>query len=81
MGMQAHTTIEEIESAGFKVIPVANDANARMVVDKDNCELWYFNCSDNALDTALWFDIGQRSPFAMQKIDWMIRNRICFSCN
>ena len=81
MGMQAHTTIEEIESAGFKVISVAGDANTRMVIDKDNCELWYFNCSDNILDNGLWFDIGQLSPSAVQKLHWMIRNRICFSCS
>ena len=81
MGMQVHTTIEEIESAGFKVILSKQDVFSKIILDKDNCELWHFNCSDNALDNGLWFDIGQLSPSAVQKLHWMIRNRICFSCS
>lgn len=81
MGMQCHTTIDEVESAGFKVIATGSDAWARIILDKDGSELWHLNCSDNVLDNSLWFDIGQLSPSAIQKLHWLIRNRICFSCS
>ena len=81
MGMQVHTTIDEIESAGFTVIPSSEDGFSKLVLHKDGSELWHFNCSDNQLDRSLWFDIGQLSPLSVQKLHWMIRNRICFYCS
>lgn len=82
MGMQCHFDIQEVRDLGYECVTPHYDANCMLVTAKGSTSpLYYFNCSDNVMDTQVWFDIGSMSETAMEKLKWLIANRICFTCS
>lgn len=77
MGMQCFLKLTDIEEAGFTV---KRDGYAA-IVEINGEPHWYFNCSDNLVNQDAWFDIGKLQPAAIDKLHWLIRNRICFQCS
>jgi hypothetical protein len=79
MGMQCHFSFEEIEYAGFKVERLADSI---IVHNKHNQKpMYYFSCTENLVDKSSWFDVGQLRPLAIEKLHWLITNRIPFTCS
>jgi len=81
MGMQCHFNVSDIPSdvAVTKDFECIDDDGLDYYIIVHNHKLYHFS-TDSEHESA-WFDIGSRSDSAMDKIQWLIKNRICFNCS
>lgn len=75
MGMQCHFNIKELPDF-TKIITYDYELEGYTYeIIPDN---WNVDCS---IEGNAWFDIGSRSFLQMNRIEYLIRNRVCFNCS
>jgi hypothetical protein len=74
MGMQCHFKVTDLPNFS-KVVHFDYEEQFYSYQVHPN---WVVDCS---IEGNAWFDIGSCSISAMSNIEWLIKNRVCFTCS